>query len=56
MCLGHDDRVDLKAALRGGGAGALDTALDEAMRIKPRAHDFHIERPAVSRHMSVTGG
>jgi cyclic pyranopterin phosphate synthase len=56
LCLGQSDCVDLKAALRGGGAGALDTALDEAMRIKPRAHDFHIERPAVSRHMSVTGG
>jgi len=60
MCLGHDDKIDLKRALREGGRGALDAAIDEALRLKPRAHDFHIERrgaaPAVSRHMSVTGG
>jgi cyclic pyranopterin phosphate synthase len=59
MCLGHDDRVDLKAALRKGGVGALDDALDEAMRLKPKRHDFNIApgaAPAVARHMSVTGG
>ncbi|MFD1612063.1 GTP 3',8-cyclase MoaA [Sphingomonas tabacisoli] len=56
LCLGQSASVDLKAALRGGGVGALDAALDEAMRIKPKAHDFHIGTPAVSRHMSVTGG
>ena len=58
-CLGHDDQVDLKAALRDGGVDALDAAIDEALRIKPRRHDFAIERgaaPAVTRHMSVTGG
>ena len=58
-CLGHDDQVDLKAALRTGGVAALDAAIDEALRIKPRRHDFAIERgakPAVARHMSVTGG
>ena len=59
MCLGHDDQVDLKAALRGGGIAALDRAIDTALAAKPRAHDFHIARgagPAVARHMSVTGG
>ena len=58
-CLGHDDQVDLKAALRGGGIAALDAAIDEALRIKPRRHDFRIApgaAPAVARHMSVTGG
>ena len=58
-CLGHDDQVDLKAALREGGIAALDEAIDEALRIKPRRHDFTIARgaaPAVTRHMSVTGG
>jgi cyclic pyranopterin phosphate synthase len=58
-CLGHDDQVDLKAALRTGGLPALDEAIDEALRIKPKRHDFLIERgaaPAVARHMSVTGG
>ena len=59
MCLGHDDQVDLKTAFREGGLVALDERLDEAMLLKPRAHDFQIGRgaaPAVSRHMSVTGG
>ncbi len=60
MCLGQEDRVELRDLLRGGGAQALDEALDLAMRLKPKGHDFLIERraadPAVSRHMSMTGG
>ncbi len=60
MCLGHDDHVDLKAALREGGAEAVDAALETAMIAKPRRHDFsignHGEEPALARHMSVTGG
>lgn len=60
MCLGHDDRVDLKQALRDGGRAALDAAIDDALRLKPERHHFRIaERgaePAVARHMSVTGG
>jgi GTP 3',8-cyclase len=60
MCLGHEDHVDLKAALRTGGRAALDEAIDEALRLKPRRHHFAIAgrgaAPAVARHMSVTGG
>ncbi len=59
LCLGHDDHVDLKDALRTGGIAALDAALDAALPMKPAAHDFRIEAggaPAVARHMSVTGG
>jgi cyclic pyranopterin phosphate synthase len=60
MCLGHEDKVDLRAALREGGPDALDEALDRAMRLKPLRHAFAIDRrdaaPAVKRHMSVTGG
>ncbi len=57
-CLGHDDQVDLKRALREGGVPGLDAALDQAMATKPARHDFDIAAaaPAVSRHMSVTGG
>ncbi|MEO7688093.1 MAG: GTP 3',8-cyclase MoaA [Sphingomonas sp.] len=57
-CLGHDDQVDLKQALRDGGLAGLDTALDAAMATKPHRHDFDIAAPApaVARHMSVTGG
>lgn len=60
MCLGHENHVDLKQALREGGRSALDTAIDEALRLKPERHHFRIAGrsalPAVSRHMSVTGG
>lgn len=58
-CLGHDDQVDLKAALRTGGIAGLDAGIDEALAIKPARHDFRIAAgaaPAVERHMSVTGG
>lgn len=58
LCLGREDRIDLRAALREGGRVALDQALDRAMAAKPARHAFAIEaaEPAVSRHMNVTGG
>ncbi|RYD60691.1 MAG: GTP 3',8-cyclase MoaA, partial [Sphingomonadales bacterium] len=58
MCLGQEDQVDLKAAIRAGGMDALDAAIDSALSLKPARHDFDIAAaaPAVSRHMSVTGG
>ena len=57
-CLGHDQHVDLRAALRTGDPGRLDTLLDEVIAGKPLGHDFNLSRiaPAVARHMSVTGG
>ncbi|RIJ24567.1 GTP 3',8-cyclase MoaA [Henriciella barbarensis] len=62
MCLGQDDHVDLRAALRESPdpQAALDEALDRALIAKPERHDFAINRrgqgPALDRHMSVTGG
>jgi cyclic pyranopterin phosphate synthase len=60
LCLGQEDRVDLRATLRGDTDETLDAALDRAMLVKPKGHDFVIDRarpdPALSRHMSVTGG
>ncbi|MBE7733614.1 GTP 3',8-cyclase MoaA [Devosia faecipullorum] len=60
LCLGQDDQVNLRDAWRAGGMDGLDAALDHAMRIKPKGHDFVLDRtrpePAVARHMSVTGG
>jgi GTP 3',8-cyclase len=57
-CLGHDQKVELRDLLRGGGRSGVDSALDRLLEGKPRRHDFRIEaeRPAVARHMSVTGG
>ena len=60
MGLSQDDNADLRAALRNGGPDALDDSIFEAIGRKPKGHDFIIDRrqsgPAVSRHMSVTGG
>jgi cyclic pyranopterin phosphate synthase len=61
MCLGQDDQADLRAVLRSGASdGDLEDAIREAISRKPKGHDFIIdrrhERPAVARHMSVTGG
>ncbi len=60
MCLGQDDSANLRDALRESGTEGLDAAILEAIGRKPKGHDFIIDRdhnsPAVSRHMSVTGG
>jgi len=61
MCLGQDDAADLRAPLRASESDELlSSAIDEAISRKPMGHDFIIDRstkrPAVSRHMSVTGG
>ncbi len=60
-CLGGSERVDLRAALRSEAPQLeLAKALDRAMIIKPEKHHFRMDRrgddPAVSRHMSMTGG
>jgi GTP 3',8-cyclase len=61
MCLGQEDAADLRAPLRASESdGLLHKAIDEAISRKPKGHDFIIDRthnkPAVQRHMSVTGG
>ncbi|MGH6835952.1 MAG: GTP 3',8-cyclase MoaA [Methylocella sp.] len=61
MCLGQEDAADLRAPLRASPTDALlHAALDAAIARKPKGHNFIIDRthakPAVARHMSVTGG
>jgi cyclic pyranopterin phosphate synthase len=61
MCLGQDDAADLRAPLRASESDNLiHAAIDDAILRKPKGHDFVIDRrhqkPALSRHMSVTGG
>jgi cyclic pyranopterin phosphate synthase len=61
MCLGHEDAADLRTPLRASeGDDLLHAAIDEAITRKPKGHDFIIDRrqhkPALARHMSVTGG
>ena len=59
-CLGHEDATDLRAVIRAGASQEdLAAAIAQALRGKPKGHDFHVERgaaPSVSRHMSTTGG
>jgi len=60
-CLGHEDASDLRKPLRASPDNALlGAAIDRAIGLKPKGHDFIIDRrhnrPAVGRHMSVTGG
>jgi cyclic pyranopterin phosphate synthase len=61
MCLGQDDAADLRTPLRASEADdLLHGAIEAAIARKPKGHDFVIDRrtnrPAVGRHMSVTGG
>ena len=61
MCLGQDSAVDLRAALRADPSlGQLNGAIDKALHLKPKGHEFVISPgqggPALQRHMSVTGG
>jgi GTP 3',8-cyclase len=61
MCLGQEDAADLRTPLRASeGNDLLDAAIGEAISRKPKGHDFIIDRrhqrPALARHMSVTGG
>ena len=61
MCLGQEDSAEFRDLLR---TGVSDDDLDDAIRAaiarKPKGHDFVIdrrdERPALTRHMSMTGG
>jgi len=61
MCLGQSDSADLRTPLRLSDTDTLlDRAVDEAIGRKPKGHDFvidhHHRAPALSRHMSTTGG
>ncbi|WP_449041073.1 GTP 3',8-cyclase MoaA [Paracoccus sp. (in: a-proteobacteria)] len=60
MCLGQEDRADLRAPLRASADdGPLREAIRAAIARKPKGHDFDYSRGVagkVSRHMSHTGG
>lgn len=62
LCLGQEDKADLRAPLRESpnDDAPLLATIAQAIQRKPKGHDFIIDRrakgPAVPRHMSVTGG
>jgi len=59
-CLGQNDSVDLRPALRDPGVGddALAERIMRTMDIKPKGHEFDLQAdaPQVVRFMSHTGG
>lgn len=59
LCLGQEHSVDLRHILRSspGDSESLKSAIVKSMDIKPKGHDFDLNRqPVILRHMSVTGG
>ena len=59
LCLGQEHSVDLRKVVRAhpGNDEKLKQAIQNAMLIKPKGHDFNLkEQPVIFRHMNVTGG
>ncbi len=57
LCLGQDDKVELRPLLRQGISDEeLKAVLIEAIAIKPQKHEFNDKPQQVVRQMSMTGG
>ena len=59
LCLGQEHSVDLRKVIRTfpGDIEKLENSIRNAMKIKPKGHDFDsTEKPIIFRHMNVTGG
>ncbi len=57
LCLGQDDKLDLRPLLRAGASdAALEQAIVSAISRKPERHEFRDKPEQVLRFMSMTGG
>jgi cyclic pyranopterin phosphate synthase len=57
LCLLHDDEVDVRAALRGGGGeAAIRAILERAVAAKPTGHALALGQHALDRRMHAIGG
>ncbi len=57
LCLGQDDRLELRPLLRAGASDAeLEQAIRDAIARKPERHEFRDRPEQVVRFMSMTGG
>jgi cyclic pyranopterin phosphate synthase len=57
MCLGQDNRYELRPMLRDGASDAdLEAAIRTAIGLKPERHEFREKPEKVIRFMSMTGG
>ncbi|RSZ60725.1 GTP 3',8-cyclase MoaA [Massilia atriviolacea] len=57
LCLGQEDKVELRPLLRGGASDAeLEQAIRAAVELKPEKHEFREQPGKIIRFMSQTGG
>lgn len=57
LCLGQDEKFEFRPLLRGGATEAdLETAILEAIDLKPERHEFREAPGKIVRFMSMTGG
>lgn len=58
LCLGNEHSVDLRQVIRQGASlGELQTAIVQAMDLKPERHHFALDdEPQIVRFMNATGG
>ncbi len=57
LCLGQEHKFELRPLLRAGvDDDALNTAIREAIALKPERHEFNDKPGQVVRFMSMTGG
>ncbi len=57
LCLGQDDKVELRPLLRHGiSDDDLKTVLIDAIGLKPQKHEFKDKPEQIVRLMSMTGG
>ena len=57
LCLGQDERFELRPMLRAGCTDAeLTAAIRQAIELKPQQHEFNEQPEKIVRFMSMTGG
>ncbi len=57
MCLGQDEKMELRPLLRSGVSDVeLEAAIRAAIELKPERHEFKENRSKIIRFMSQTGG
>ena len=57
LCLGQEDKFEFRPLLRAGATEeALESALREALALKPERHEFRESPKKIMRFMSATGG
>lgn len=57
MCLGQEERYEIRPLLRGGASDAeIEAAIRDAIELKPERHEFREQPLKLVRFMSMTGG